>query len=560
MNDAGGVGGGDSAEVGLAEDGAAGVGKIDLIEGVEKFGAELEAKALGGIDVLEYGHVPVVKGRAEIVGQKTTDVAEGVGSGVNEGGGMKPAIHSFLGGALGLAGDTGGVRGLAAALGDSGVITGSNGNGCAGLNAGNAVDAPAADEAIHDAGAVEELLAFTEGEIPLEIEGENVGDMVAGEGAIEIAAVVIGVAGILIAEEAGDGGDIVDGLGPSVSGEELQTIGVAFAELGLESVITGVGLGAPLMSNAGEDGIGTEELSGGGGGLAEAGGGGDEAEEGVGDDGVEAITEGEGGIGYLIEVGVRLEFDAGVTGVGDVEEHGPWKFVLHVEVPLGGVWHFVVADVGVDALADEGKQSVGAVFGGGETIGERIAKGGVRRTAAVDAGVERGDGVETEGSGGGGAGPVTSGGGVEKTGTGADDETRGDFVGEADAGGEVIFVDILNAARCAGGAGTGEDESAALGRKAGDFEGEFSIEIEPGCAVEAFGHGEVRIPTEAEVEGEAVVDTPIVLDISGDVGDLERDGGFEAHLATAGEAEEHGGDGVAAAGAIEEAAGEAVIE
>ena len=174
MNDAGGVGGGDLAEVGLAEDGAAGVGKIDLIEGVEKFGAELEAKALGGIDVLEYGHVPVVKGRAEVVGQKTTDVAEGVGSGVNEGGGMEPAIHSFLGGALGLAGDTGGIRGLAAALGDSGVITGSNGNGCAGLNAGNAVDAPAADEAIHDAGAVEELLAFTEGEIPLEIEGRCV--------------------------------------------------------------------------------------------------------------------------------------------------------------------------------------------------------------------------------------------------------------------------------------------------------------------------------------------------------------------------------------------------
>src|SRR5687767_13739112 len=91
LYDPGGVSPGDLAEVGLAEDGTGRVSEIDLIPGVEELGAELEAYALGRMDVLENRHIPVMERRPEIVGQKAANVTEGVRSGVGEGSGVEPA-------------------------------------------------------------------------------------------------------------------------------------------------------------------------------------------------------------------------------------------------------------------------------------------------------------------------------------------------------------------------------------------------------------------------------------------------------------------------------------
>ena len=147
LHDAGVAGGVDGAELGagVAAVGAGAKGvvdeaPVDLVEGVESFGAELEVEALEEAGVLDERQVEVDGAGVADVGDGAADVAELEGGRVDELIGVEPAVLvAFAIGKLRAdAGGVGKIRGL--------IVRATDGERDAGRHDGDPVDLPAADD------------------------------------------------------------------------------------------------------------------------------------------------------------------------------------------------------------------------------------------------------------------------------------------------------------------------------------------------------------------------------------------------------------------------------
>ena len=118
-------------------------------------------------------------------------------------------------------------------------------------------------------------------------------------------------------------------------------------------------------------------------------------------------------------------------------------------------------------------------------------------------------------------------------------------VGEADARAEAAVPGIGQRARALPAfAGAGVDQRAGDVAGAGIRHGRG--EVAP--AILFLRRGQRGFPAQAEVEGQLLVDAPVVLDEAGEVGPLLADVADGVDAAVGGPAEQQGGEGVAAAG------------
>ena len=186
-----------------------------------------------------------------------------------------------------------------------------DGDGHSGLHGEDGVEGPAAESAGYAGGG--EAVAAAGGEVVDGGEGEDVGHVAVGGVALEVGAEGVGGderAGVGRGEDGGgeDGGGVVDEFGVGVGEEEIEAVGDALLDLGLEGVVVG---GAGVVAVDGdvlEAGIGLEELSGGDGRGAEGAGGGKLAVVGVGDLAGEGCCCGwAGGAGHSLRGGELVE-------------------------------------------------------------------------------------------------------------------------------------------------------------------------------------------------------------------------------------------------------------
>lgn len=310
-----------------------------------------------------------------------------------------------------------------------------------------------------------------------------------------------------------------------------------------------------IVCNTGKLGKGPEELQPGGGGSGKRAGARKSAE----------------GVGDLLQKGLALRQERGVEliegqgdgqgrtfagGIGGIDEEGGKKFVLEVTAPLLAIAYRVAAQEGTEALADAGGKAAADAGRRDDAGGEGIAQ---------DAdGVDAIHGAEESGRGGKaliGSIDIAAGGGQESDAVaGPEGEFFGERPGEAEAGAEVVPVDILLFAGIAVDADEFE-ASAEIGQARGPGQGRGGIGIEVAEAVEAFPAGSLDIPADTEVEGEAAIDADIVLQKEG----LIKLGGSrwleDDNIAAGGIAKHEAGEGVAAcAGLGVGAAGKAIVE
>lgn len=277
FEDAGIEGGGDGSEGGVAE-GAVGVAQGRRVGDVEGFGSEFEAGAFGEPEgFAEHDIERLVRGAGDGV---AGGVTEGELRGLGEGGGVEPAGGGALAGGEGGGGEAVGALDAEAS---EGVEVGrlGDGNGAAGLGAGDTGDLPAGGE----------------GEFVDESGGKDVGDVAGGDVLFE--AFIEAIGGLEVGDGTGEDGGIengagvVDEAGEGVGGGEGEAAGEAFFEARLEGVVCGVAGVVAIEGDGGETGEWAEELAAGDAGGAERGVGGDLAEVGVGDLVGELGTEGE---------------------------------------------------------------------------------------------------------------------------------------------------------------------------------------------------------------------------------------------------------------------------